>query len=156
MHDAINNYTSDYPRLIGHGPFLAIGGGDEKGAFDLDSVLRIINDLPRVPTEGYSGIVFDIEIVPCVVVVIQPQFAKMFATAKSLNLTVVVATSHSAPKSTIMPADGVDFIKAWTNDSNIDIISPKLFETGTETIPNFSETASCDGCTWDLFKDSKA
>ena len=42
---------------------MTIGGGNEKGIFNETHLNAIINDLPAVPKAGYSGIVFDIEIV---------------------------------------------------------------------------------------------
>ena len=119
---------------------MTIGGGNEKGVFTESSINAIITNLPKVPAAGYSGIVFDIEVVNCSSSTIIPLFAKAFSTAKSLNLTVVVTTSHSAPSNTTTPQDAIDIVTAWQTDSNIDMLSPQIYSTGTEASPDFSET----------------
>jgi len=87
-----------------------------------------------------------------------PIFADTFAECKAIGLNVVVTISHSAPYSTDTPQDAVDFTKAWVQDANIDVISPQLYSSGKETAPEFDETGNCKaaGCTWDLYKNSKA
>ena len=108
----------------GKGPFLTIGGGNDKGAFNKTNIYAIINGMDDVPKAGYSGIVFDIEEVNGTAAEINPVFKSAFMKAKSLNLTIVVTTSHSAPSKTDTPQDAIDFVKFWANDSDIDILSP--------------------------------
>ncbi len=71
---------------------------------------------------------------------------------------MIITTSHSAPYATDTPADAVNYVKAWVQDTNIDYISPQLYSDGTELTPDFSETGSCKdaGCTWDLYKNAFA
>jgi hypothetical protein len=59
--------------------------------------------LELVPEAGYSGIVFDIEVVDGSSEILVFLFKAVFEKAKSLNLTVVVTTSHSAPSNTTTP-----------------------------------------------------
>ena len=86
-----------------------------------------------------------------------PLFASAFQTAKSLGLTVAITVSHSAPYITDTPADGTAFVTAWAADTNIDIISPQVYSSGTESSPDFAETNNCKaaGCLWTLYQNSK-
>lgn len=70
---------------------------------------------------------------------------------------MVVAVPHSAPTNTDSPADATAFMTAWVADTNIDILSPTLYSTGTESSPVYDETSNCksQGCVWTLFKNAK-
>lgn len=83
---------------------------------------------------------------------------KAFQAAKNYGLGVIVTVAHSAPYHTDTPTDGVELMKAWVMDENIDILSPQLYSSGTESVPDFDETYNCKaaGCTWDLYRGSKA
>ena len=52
----------------------------------------------------------------------------------------------------------VALVTAWAADENIDILSPQLYSSGTETTPEFDETSFCAGagCTWDLYVGARA
>jgi len=69
-----------------------------------------------------------------------------------------VTVSHSAPYETDTPADAVALMNAFVADTNIDMLSPQLYSSGTETSPDYAETSACKsaGCTWDLYKNAKA
>ena len=86
-----------------------------------------------------------------------PAFAASFAKVQAAGLAVIVTMSGSAPFSCDTPQDAVDLVKAWVQDSNIDILSPKLYSVGNETKPEFDETSSClsAGCTWKLYEKCK-
>jgi len=70
----------------------------------------------------------------------------------------VITVSHSAPYETDTPADAIALINAWVADTNVDMLSPQLYSSGTEPAPDYAETSACKsaGCTWDLYKNSKA
>lgn len=93
-----------------------------------------------VKEANYSGVMFDAEIVSGDYTETIPAFAAAFKAAKSAGLGVMVTVSHSAPYHTDTPQDGVELIKAWVQDENIDVISPQLYSSGTETSPDFDET----------------
>merc|ERR1712007_236780 len=98
---------------------------------------------------------FDIEIVHGSAKEMNPEFAAAFAATKQAGLKVGVTTSHSAPVIVRKEQDAVDFIKAFVRDTNIDVISPQLYENGNESSPQFEPTGDCAdiGCTYDLYKD---
>ena len=60
---------------------------------------------------------------------------------------------HTAPFTTDEPSISTNLLKAWTQDKNIDFLSPQLYSDGDETSPDFEETGFCvkEGCTWDLY-----
>lgn len=59
---------------------------------------------------------------------------------------------------TDIPQVGVDLVKAWAADANIDYLSPQLYSSGIEGSPEFAETSYCKqtGCVWELYQNSKA
>jgi hypothetical protein len=56
---------------------------------------------------------------------------------------VAVTVSHSAPVEADTAADSVAYINAWVTDTNIDILSPQLYTSGTESSPDYAETSFC-------------
>jgi len=99
------------------------------------------------------GIVYDVEEVDGGSDEMVPAFAASFAKVKAAGLYVIVTTSHSAPYACDTPETAVALVKAWAQDSNIDILSPQLYSNGREGSPEFAETNSCKdaGCTWELY-----
>ena len=85
---------------------------------------------------------FDVEEVEGSSGTMVPAFAKAFAAVKRGGLRVAVTTSHSAPYQCDTPEDAVAFVKAWTADANIDILSPQLYSSGSESSPEYAETSS--------------
>lgn len=76
--------------------------------------------------------------------------------AKDNGLINIVTTSHSGPYN--MEGNGAtSLVKLWCADANIDYISPQLYSSGLETEAEFAETNNCkkQGCTWDLYINSK-
>ena len=63
----------------------------------------MLGDMDKIPAMKYTGIVFDVEEVDGQAAAVIPMFSQLFAKAKSLNLTTVVTTSHSAPYLTYYP-----------------------------------------------------
>lgn len=109
-------------------------------------------DLHLIKSNGYGGIVYDIEGVDgdCVSL-----FEESFAAAKAIGLEVIVTTSHSGPYD-MNGVEATKLVKSWVKDHNIDYISPQLYSTGREANPEFAETNNCksDGCVWTLYQDS--
>ena len=101
---------------------------------------------------------FDAEEISGSAATMVPLFASAFAACKAASLSVGVTVSHSAPYKTDSPEDAVALIKAWAADENLDILSPQLYSSGSESAPQFDETNSCKeaGCTWELYVGAKA
>ena len=116
------------------------------------------NSTQSIKAAGYNGVMFDAEEVIGDAPSVVSAFKAAFAACKAAGLKVGVTTSHSAPYATDTPEVAVALIKAWTADPNIDVLSPQLYSSGSETAPQFDETSNCKaaGCTWDLYKNCKA
>eukprot|EP00040_Diaphanoeca_grandis_P019623 m.103749 g.103749 ORF g.103749 m.103749 type:complete len:260 (-) comp27515_c0_seq2:253-1032(-) len=161
VESAISGYDENAswccPELHGS-KILTLGGGNAAGVFSAETVQQITKDMDKIPAAGYKGVAYDAEIIDGASATMIPLFAASFAKAKELGLMVIITVSHSAPYECDTPADAVAFVKAWTADANVDIISPQLYSSGTETKPEFAETNSCKaaGCTWSLYERSRA
>eukprot|EP00041_Stephanoeca_diplocostata_P027246 m.747638 g.747638 ORF g.747638 m.747638 type:complete len:877 (-) comp23144_c0_seq2:155-2785(-) len=161
IESAIDGYPVEAgwccPPLVGQ-RYLSLGGGNAAGMFTVDIVEAIANDMYLVNESNYSGVVFDAEICIGSHEELVPAFKKAFQAAKSYGLGVIVTVAHSAPYHTDTPEDAVELMKAWVLEGNIDILSPQLYSSGTESAPDFDETYNCKaaGCTWDLYRGARA
>lgn len=143
------------PKLVGF-KYFSFGGGNRKtGTLNRALVQQYIKDIPRITAAGFRGVMFDIEIVSESADVMIPAFAEAFAATKKNGLTVGITTSHSAPCKMKSKRDPAALVKAWVQDTNVDVISPQLYDNGNETEASFEPTADCAdyGCTWDLYKN---
>jgi len=160
VQKALDGYTPGAawccPSLRGR-RHLSLGGGNSAGTFDESILTKIVSDLPLVVKANYSGVVFDVEQVSGSSDTMVAAFQYAFAAAKKLGLFVTVTTSHSAPYQTDKPTTAVELVRAWAKDSNIDVLSPQLYSSGSESAPQFDPTAACAaaGCTWDLYREAK-
>lgn len=160
VKQAIDGYTPGAawccPILIGS-KWITLGGGNAAGVFTSSALLDMAGQAETIKTAGYNGVMFDVEEVTGSAVSVIPAFTKAFAAMKAAGLSVGVTTSHSAPYACDTPQDAVAFVKAWVQDSNIDVLSPQLYSSGSEGAPEFAETSSCvdAGCTWALYKGCK-
>merc|ERR1712100_141931 len=89
-----------------------------------------------------------------------PVLSAAFAAVKAAGLTNAIRVSHSAPTETDTPQDGTDFITAFLQDPNVDIISPILFTGNPSTVtqPEYAATgnANCEpGCGWELYRNRR-
>merc|ERR1712050_189815 len=134
------------------------GGGNFAGVFTASALQDIISNAALIKQSGYEGVMYDVEEVSGSSTTMIPLFQKSFVALKNEGLIVAITTSHSAPYQCDSPADAVAFVKAWVADGNVDILSPQLYSSGSESAPEFAETNSCKdaGCTWDLYKTSTA
>jgi len=135
--------------------YLTLGGGNSAGVFNAEALSKIGIAAEYIKnTTDYDGVMFDVEIVYGASSVVVPAFAQAFKAMKQQNLIVGVTTSHSAPYMTDTPEVAVDLVKSWVKDSNIDLLSPQLYSSGSEGAPDFAETNNCKeaGCTWELYQ----
>jgi len=145
------------PKLLGE-KLLTLGGGNSAGMFTEAALKALTTRADDIKAAGFKGVMYDVEEVVGPSSVMAPLFEASFAAMKKAGLVVAVTTSHSAPYQCDSPQDAVDFVKAWCADSNVDVISPQLYSSGSESAPELAETNSCKdaGCTWDLYKDCHA
>lgn len=161
VKNAIAQYTEGAawccPTL--HGTrYLTLGGGNSAGVFTASALRDIASSAGLIQQAGYGAVMFDVEEIVGSSDSMIPIFQESFAALKKTGLIVAVTTSHSAPYQCDSAADAVAITKAWIADANIDILSPQLYSSGQEGVPEFAETSSCKaaGCTWDLYKGAKA
>eukprot|EP01063_Lacrimia_lanifica_P012715 TRINITY_DN193_c0_g1_i1.p1 TRINITY_DN193_c0_g1~~TRINITY_DN193_c0_g1_i1.p1 ORF type:complete len:246 (+),score=89.48 TRINITY_DN193_c0_g1_i1:53-790(+) len=160
LDKAIAQYTPGAawccPELKGK-KVVTVGGGNGAGTFNVANINKITAGIGAVQKANYTGIIFDVEEVSGPAADVNVAFGKAFAAAKKAGLTVAITMSHSAPYACDTPADAVAMVKAWAADTNVDILSPQLYSSGSEAKPEFAETNSCvaQGCTWDLYAPFK-
>ena len=161
VDQAIAQYTEGAawccPELLGD-HFLTVGGGNSAGLFTEQTLKAVTAKADAIKAAGYGGIMYDVEEVIGPSSTMVPLFTESFAAMKKAGLVVAVTTSHSAPYQCDTPQDAVDFVKAWCADSNLDVISPQLYSSGSESAPELVPTNSCKdaGCTFDLYTSCKA
>jgi hypothetical protein len=158
---AIAGYKEDAswccPKLLGE-KLLTLGGGNAAGRFTAHALSKITSKAHTIKAAGFKGVMYDVEEVVGPSSSMAGHFAKSFSAMRKAGLIVGVTTSHSAPYHCDSPHDAVHFVKAWCADPNVDIISPQLYSSGSESKPELASTSSCKsaGCTWELFKHCKA
>lgn len=160
--DPVQASTQYYNPPLQGAHFVTVGGGNAAGIFSKAALDAITGECAKGPNSvysqtGFTGIIYDVEEVTGGVEMIDA-FGTSFKTCHQNGFKVVVTTSHSAPYQTATPTLAVALVAAWAADENIDMLSPQLYSSGMESVADFAETNSCvqNGCTWDLYKNSKA
>jgi len=92
--------------------------------------------------------VFDVEV--CQAAGLAQAFEGAFAAAKNKGMKVLVTVSHSAPYGC---SDAKALMTAFFGSSNIDVLSPQLYTSGTEKQNDYTESG---GVTWQDYKGAKA
>ena len=126
--------------------YIAFGGGNANGIWSEDVLLMLANATESGLLGSYDGILYSILIGDSGLV---EHFLDSFALAKRKGLKVIVTFSTSAPRSF---DDGAALVTAFLNDSNIDVISPILFESGTETSNLYGES---NGVMWANYTNAR-
>jgi hypothetical protein len=99
-----------------------------------------------VKNAGYVGICYDIEEGASG---LSTAFANSFAVAKKANLMVFITISHSAPYGI---SDAAILMNSFFSNTNIDIISPQLYTSGTESANDFTALT----VPWSAYASAKA
>lgn len=146
VQKALSNSAS-VKKIPGKTYYLSVGGGNVNGRFTAATLTQFIANVGQVKTAGYAGVCFDVEEGDAG---LAPLFSNAFAACVKEGLVVMVTTSHSAPFGI---TDASTLVNSWVKDSNIGILSPQLYTSGTETTPDV-ETSM--GVAWSIYKDSKA
>lgn len=127
--------------------FIALGGGNEKGAWTSASLNSATAAILANQFAGYDGIAYDVEEGDSG---LEALFEQSFAAAKARGFKVLVTVSHSAPYGI---ADGGTLMQSFFSDPNIDILSPQLYTTGSETGNDY---ATSHGVTWAQYASARA
>ena len=125
---AITNNISNSYKISAPIKYLNLGGGDNPNGWSLDSITYVNNNLQNIKNNKWNGICFDIEACPPNVSFVSA-FQQCFANCKKMGLEVLVTFSGIIPWSCKTGSgQGNDLVNAWINDSNIDYISPQLYD----------------------------
>lgn len=130
----LNNINSASKITVGK-KILDLGGGTPTGIWtstaDLDYVSSRAADIKKA---GWDGLCFDVEVCTPNIDFIDA-FKKCFAACKAAGLMVIVTISHSLPWSCQTgQGQGSQLVSSWINDSNIDYISPQLYDADGTTL----------------------
>ncbi len=119
--------------------FVSIGGADGAGTLSAAKLQSIWEGGAEAARDaGYHGICFDVESTSGEEDLVQA-FERAFVAIKKAGLLVLVTTSHSAPYAASSEKAKDLIVKSWIKSKNIDIFSPQLYTTGTESAPDFAQ-----------------
>lgn len=127
--------------------YIALGGGNDKGAWTEAALTDITNAINAGDFAGYDGIAYDVEEGESG---LETAFQQSFAAAQAKGYQVLVTVSHSAPYGI---SDASTLMQSFFADPNIDYLSPQLYTTGTETSNDY-ETSG--GVAWSEYATAKA
>jgi hypothetical protein len=127
--------------------YISLGGGNSNGYFTLSSVNSITQAIQNGDFHAYDGIAYDVEEGDAN---LANAFTQSFAAAKLAGLKVLVTVSHSAPYGI---SDAADLMRYFFKESNIDILSPQLYTSGTEGSNDFTTVA---GVAWSEYGNASA
>ena len=130
--------------------YLDIGGGAASGRWTSAILSQLTSAIKQGSLSAYAGICYDIEEGDAGLLSL---FKASFAAAKAKGLKVLVTVSYSQPYGF---SDGFSLMTAFLASSNIDIISPQLYQSGKETSNDFRISAGSGTIQWSSFKGAKA
>jgi hypothetical protein len=122
------------PKTHNKDNFISYGGGNANGAWNSTHIKALTNpqQLQKIKSMGYSGICYDIETGTGT----PQEFDAAFKANKAAGLKVMVTTSWGQPYSF---SNGLALVTDWVKNTNIDILSPQLYQTGKETSIDWSQ-----------------
>lgn len=145
-NSALSNSAPVVDGLVGV-KYITLGGGNENGAFSASALSQIVTAINGGRFAAYQGIAFDVEEGDSG---LAAGFQQAFAAAKAKGFKVLVTVSHSAPYGI---ADAPALMSAFFQDGNIDVLSPQLYTSGSETANDWATTA---GVTWEQYAGARA
>jgi hypothetical protein len=108
--------------------FLSYGGGNANGSWTPSTLKLLTSDaqISKIKGLGYNGVCLDVEEGSG-----EPSdFDAVFKALKGAGLQVMVTTSHFAPYGF---SNKAALVSDWISNPNIDILSPQLYTSGSET-----------------------
>ena len=119
--------------------FVSIGGADGAGTLSAAKLQTIWEGGAEAARDaGFHGVCFDVESTSGEEDLVVA-FERAFAALKKAKMLVMVTTSHSAPYAASSEKAKDLIVKSWIKSKNIDIFSPQLYTTGTESSPDFAQ-----------------
>lgn len=142
---ALADSEAVYGSLVGR-KYISIGGGNENGAFSKARLDSLASMIKSGQFSKYQGLALDVE--ECSEVGLASSFLAATAAAKAAGMETMVTVSHSAPYGC---SDKRDLMLALIGDINCDYLSPQLYTSGEEGLPDFT----ADGITWEEYGQSR-
>jgi len=146
VNSAISESKAVYNNLPG-AKYIDLGGGDSSGRWSSSALNSIISAINNGSFSAYKGIAFDVEEGDSG---LSSQFNTAFAAAKSHGYTVIVTVSNSAPYGF---SDAATLMHDFFSNTNIDYLSPQLYESGEESQNNYATSA---GIGWNQYAGAHA
>ena len=127
--------------------YISLGGGAKAtGSMTEASLQAIIAGIRNGTFAGYQGLCFDVEVGDSG---LENTFEQAFVTARSNGFKVLVTVSHSEPYG--IP-DTKTLMASFLNSQNIDILSPQLYSSGSESANDYTAV----GTPWTAYANAKA
>jgi len=143
---AISDSNAIKNRLPGT-KYISLGGGNANGRWTAALINQVNSAIEAGNFAGYGGIAYDIEEGDAG---LTGGFQNSFRAAKGKGLRVIVSISHSAPYGF---SDAYALMQAFFADANIDLLSPQLYTSGTESQNDYTTSG---GVSWDMYARSRA
>jgi len=147
---ALSESTPKWSALTGV-KYISVGGGNQNGAWSPQRIQATANDLRAGKFNQWGGLAVDVE--HCIGSGLGPGLQSIFAAAKEQGMQTLVTVSHNAPFDC---NDAESLMNAFFQDTNIDYLSPQLYTSGSEHVPDWALTATAPGITWDKYAVSVA
>jgi hypothetical protein len=125
--------------------FVSLGGAGGPGTLTVAKLKRFTDDdgAETVKNAGFHGVCFDIELTVGEEELVEA-FERTFSILKKAGLLVMVTTSHSAPYAASSDKAKNLIVESWVRSNDIDIFSPQLYTSGSESAPEL-EATHCNG-----------
>lgn len=139
--------------------YLSLGGGANAPAWVAEALDDFVDGsaaITALKDAGFAGVCFDIEGTTGGQELID-EFERAFAVLRKNGLDVMITTSHSAPYEADSDDTRTGFVKAWVKSDNIGYLSPQLYTSGGEGVPQLEPLMGELGdIPWDLYKGARA
>ena len=125
--------------------FVSLGGAGGPGTITVAKLKRFTDEdgAQTVKNAGFHGVCFDIELTTGEEDLVEAM-EKTFRILKKAGLLVMVTTSHSAPYAASSERAKNLIVESWVQSKDIDIFSPQLYTSGSESAPEL-EATHCSG-----------
>jgi hypothetical protein len=125
--------------------FVSLGGAGGPGTITVGKLKRFTDEdgAETVKNAGFHGVCFDIELTTGEEDLVEAM-EKTFRILKKAGLLVMVTTSHSAPYAASSDRAKNLIVESWVQSNDIDIFSPQLYTSGSESAPEL-EATHCNG-----------
>jgi len=119
------------------------GGGNKNGRWNAKFLNAWTTAIRSGTLKAWAGIVFDVE--ECYSAGLEKSFASVLREAKSAGMETLVTVSHSAPYGC---SNASTLMQSFFNSADVDYLSPQLYTSGSESVPDFTANWAVDWSAW--------